>query len=341
MLNTTIAVALATCSLIACGAAREVASSSDASSDVSRERGDAGSEGSQKRGDAGASNNIDAGTSGPADASEGRPMPDARVIDTTALLAEAKQTLYECETPRGVVFFRYGAVVGEIENARLIFHPVGASDDGESCTALSDERIAESQKCVFYDNPGGRWALDLGELSEMAQLPEEITTPITNANDCEILLLQSGVTAAMCKAPYECKRSNAEVIAQYYAEAQETTYACDVRGGALATTVYFRYGYGAADSSEDYLYFYPVYNPSEPDRSCTDPASTEVRGIQTCVFFERGQRWSLFIGKPSQLTEMPTSITQAIATPFDCDRYLQEGITKQMCKASYTCTLLQ
>lgn len=119
--------------------------------------------------------------------------------------------------------------------------------------------------------------------------------------------------------------------------ADHAQYECSTPQG----NIYFRYAYGINEPDQDYLYFYPVYNAAEPDTSCNNPSYGEVSGRQRCSFFDTGSgRWSLYLGKPLEMDELPVTITQRIATGYDCDNYaLQSGITPEICNAEYTCTL--
>lgn len=124
-------------------------------------------------------------------------------------------------------------------------------------------------------------------------------------------------------------------FAAILAAAQSTTYECVTPRG----NVYFKYAYGAASSTEDYLYFYPVSDGT--DGSCTNPVVTTVGGTQRCIFYDSSSgRWSLDLGQPTQMRFLPTCTTQAIATSWDCDYFaLQSGVTPEMCSAQYTCTI--
>lgn len=150
-------------------------------------------------------------------------------------------------------------------------------------------------------------------------------------------------SCAQCESPdqdpdYSCwtDAQKLEHLLKVKAQADHSQYECETPQGI----VYFRYAYGLDRRSNDYLYFYPVYNSSAPDTSCAEPSNTEVEGYQQCHFFSGSGRWSLYLGRALDLEALPQTITQPIATSYDCDHDpLKTGVTPEMCKAEYTCSL--
>ena len=289
------------------------------------------------------SDDVDASVVAPSDARRALDSVDAaRLTNVNRLLRESEHEVYECQTPRGDVMFRRSTISSGDDGTRVFFEPVHDSGSDEtSCTNPTVTDVSAQQTCVFYDDPRGRWRLDLGVLEDMVELPRELTQTITYADDCENYSLQEGVTVGMCQAPRTCKRLFAPQVARFYEDAQDAVYACEVAAGTLETTLYFRYAYGSENASQDYLYFYPVSHGGVNEGACTDSTATSVSGIQRCVFYQTPNRWSLYLGRPSELTELPRSTTQGIANNYDCENFdLQSGITIEMCQATYTCTLL-
>ena len=257
------------------------------------------------------------------------------------ILQEAQNAVYECATDRGTIVFRRGAVAISEDSASLSFHPVVDRSEAHSCTDISQTWSGYRQKCVFYDDSRGRWGFRIHKLNELDGLPPTISQPITRREDCETYPLQEGVTVEECQAQYSCVRNLRPQIEKIHTDAQEVAYACDVRDGDSAKTVYFRYGYGAESVENDYLYFYPVFDAAGGSESCTDPTVTTTNGIQSCVFYgeDDAKRWSLFVGRPSKMGEFPRTLKQPIANTYDCDNHeLREGVTPAMCKDEYTCT---
>ncbi len=202
--------------------------------------------------------------------------------------------------------------------------------DGVNCcndTDLQNQdpiQAGARQNLIFANNDPEFDAMSVGALTTDQQTKSNLRASVH-------LGVVAGISFFEEKQP-----TPADHIAKIHAEAQDVGYSCATRHG----NVIFRYAYGAEDGDRDYIYFHPV-GTGDKSSSCLDRDLTETSGRQSCVFFERSGRWSLDAGRPTEMDSLPETITQRIATGYDCENEnlkVEPEVLLDECLAQYTCT---
>jgi hypothetical protein len=250
-----------------------------------------------------------------------------------------------------------GECVGECENDAVDFPDCQTCEDGRelvdgacivscengaldppTCSTCADNEVYLEGACHAQCTNGSNNPPSCNVCTNALHNPQESCTaclsPFAGYPSC-----------AQCESPdrdpqYSCWNDAEKLdhMLEIKSEADHAQYECVTPQGKI----YFRYAYGISQPTSDYLYFYPVYNSSAPNSSCADPSNREVKGSQQCHFFGGSSRWSLYIGRALDLEELPQTITYEIASGYDCDNdALKPGVTPEICKAEYRCTLYQ